>query len=88
MPHADEFTVNSQIKNMTDFIKKIEDKLEKVERISDQRITYLEKRLASNIPVGDLLDLGSKKRKKKKSVKRKKKSGKISSKRRSRSKRR
>ena len=68
MPHADEFTVNSQIKNMSDFIKKIEDKLEQVERISDQRITYLEKRLASNIPVGDLLDLGSKKRKKKKKI--------------------
>ena len=73
MPHADEFTVNSQIKNMSDFIKKIEDKLEQVERISDQRITSLERRLASNIPVGDLLGM---KKKKKKSVKRKKKSGK------------
>jgi hypothetical protein len=88
MPHADEFTVNRQLKNMSDFIKKIEDKLEQVERISNQRITSLERRLASNIPVGDLLDLGSKKRKKKKSVKRKKKSGNKSSRRRSRSKRR
>ena len=48
MPYADDFDVNSKIKHMGDFIKEIESKLKQVERISDQRITSLEKRLACN----------------------------------------
>ena len=72
MPYADEFSVNSQIKNMSDHIKKIEDNLKQVEKISGQRITLLERRLASNIPERDLLGFKKLKKKKKKSIKRKK----------------